>query len=229
MVKGICCNKTPSGFNKDGSSYGPCSDPNWVCDKRGKCDYKNNSTHDLAKGLIPKIVYNLIGNKKKVLNKIQKSNPEIYFQTYNFSQSLKFAYNLCGRNKTGCCYKMLWKTESNKKVLTFNEKVTLYRYLIRRPNSELAWFISTVLKSLQSINLAKSMIARNRYFPYQNLVFTDNGKKINRRCCNALNRLGYKKYPQNQNEYIYWVKDHRILTPYLKYNPANIWEPKTRN
>ena len=55
-------------------------DPNWVCDKRGKCIAKQQR---FKKGFIPKL-YNLIGIKK-VLNKIQKSNPEIYFQTYNFS------------------------------------------------------------------------------------------------------------------------------------------------
>ena len=29
----------------------------------------------------------------------------------NFNQRLKFSYNQAGRNKVGCCYRMLWKTK----------------------------------------------------------------------------------------------------------------------
>ena len=38
-----------------------------------------------------------------------------FFKNNNFSQAGQdqFAYNLCGNKRTGCCYKMLWKTSGN--------------------------------------------------------------------------------------------------------------------
>ena len=174
MARGVCCAKSTSGFNRNGSSYGPCA-TSYYCKKNGKCYWDKNvrDVAAIANGVIPQLVYNSVRNhnKKKLLKTIQSSKPQIYFWTYNFYQALKFAYNLCGRNKTGCCYRMLWKPhDSTYKILKFGDKVDLYRYLIRTPSSDLNWFIKTVLKSLQSMNLAKHMISNSKYYPYQNLV-----------------------------------------------------------
>ena len=83
------------------------------------------------------------------------------------------------------------------------------------------------MKSLQTMNLAKHMIANSKYYPYQNLV---NTKSINKKCCNKFNRLNLDGYNNirkvTQNEYIYWLKKQKIFTPYLKYDLTKMYEPK---
>ena len=130
----------------------------------------------LDKKLLPKALVNSSGNlisTKQILFYVQNPvNSKILFSTYNFYQALKFAYNLCGNKRTGCCYKMLWKTSGNKKFITFNEKVDLYRFLIRNnQTSQLYRFIKIALGLLQKANVAKNMIGKNKYYPYQNFIY----------------------------------------------------------
>ncbi len=113
----------------------PCQ-YDWTCNKKGMCTF-NNSTAKLDKNLIPKGAYNFtIKRQKNKLIEYVQNNSVLLFQTYNFYQAPKFSYNMCGRNKTGCCYKMLWKTQSGTRLITFKEQVNLWRYLIYNNRSD---------------------------------------------------------------------------------------------
>lgn len=187
-----------------------------VCNKRGICTFGNQITN-LDNNLIPKGAYTFTVKRQrnKLLQYVQ-NNSKLLFQTYNFYQALKFAYNLCGNNKTGCCYKMLWKTQGNTRFVSFKEQVDLYRYLIyNNRSSNLYYYIKVTLGSLQNLNVAKSMIGNSKFFPYQILI---KNRKVKNGCCqNGYNLLNYKD-PSNggkyTNEYIRWLKENKIFNPY---------------
>ena len=173
----------------------------YTCNKFGNnCKFGSNISN-LDKDLLPKKLVNSNGNLKSlkdILYYVQNpANKKILFQIYNFYQSLKFAYNLCGNNRSGCCYKMLWKTAGNKQYLNFNEKVDLYRFLIRNnTTSQLYRFIKITLGFLQKANVAKNMISKNKYYPYQNLVYYNPYKPTkvwnpkSKKCCYNFNKIG---------------------------------------
>ena len=141
---------------------------------------------------------------------------------------LKFDYNLVGRNKIGCCYKMLWRTQGGKRYVSFNDMANLYTFTIRNSRtSHMAFYLSTVLGSLQIMNLARHMISNNKQYPYQNIVknrktiLGKNGKKLIN--CNCFNKLNYKDYKKmnlneykkmNLNEYFRWFNETNVFTPY---------------
>lgn len=189
-----------------------------------KCEYTSNITN-LDTALLPKGVVNMVQRRNKhALVKYVQNHPALYFKTYNFSQMLKFNYNLVGRNKVGCCYKMLWITNSGKRFVSFNDMANLYTYTIRfNKTSNTAFYISTVLGSLQKLNLARQMIGNNKYYPYQNVVknmpnvcVAKGSRLIN---CNAFNKLGFPNYNKlTVNEYYYWFRKNNIFTPYKKLN-----------
>jgi len=193
----------------------PCQ-IDWTCNSRGVCTF-NNTTSSLDRALIPQPVYNFtINRNKKALLAYVQNNSALYFKTYNFNQALKFAYNLCGRNKTGCCYKMLWRTHSGQRFINFKEQVNLWRYLIyHNRTSDLYYYIKTVLGSLRDLNVAKQMLGNNKFYPYQYLVKNRNVKSG---CCQrGYNLLNYSD-PTNGgkyiNEYIRWLKSKKIFNPY---------------
>lgn len=195
----------------------PCQ-YDWTCNNRGVCTF-NNSTTKLDRNLIPKGAYTFtIKRQKNKLIKYVQNNSVLLFQTYNFYQALKFAYNMCGQNKTGCCYKMLWKTQSGTRVVTFKEQVNLWRYLIyNNKSSDLYYYIKVVLGSLRDMNVAKNMIGNSKYYPYQYLVKNRNVKVG---CCQrGYNLLNYKDITNNgkhTQEYIRWLKENRIFNPYVR-------------
>ena len=101
--------------------------------------------------------------------------------------------------------------------------------------NKLNFLLLISLGFLQKANVAKSMIANNKYYPYQNLIrynpnATDKingGLRCSRKYCNAFNILNDKNYSSNmnknpQNEYIKWLKQTKVLTPYLKYDPSKL-------
>ena len=114
--------------------------------------------------------------------------------------------------------KMLWKTHSGTRLVTFKEQVNLWRYLIyNNRSSDLYYYIKVVLGSLRDMNVAKSMIGNSKYYPYQYLV---KNRKVKDKCCQrGYNLLNYKditnkgKYTQ---EYIRWLKENRIFNPYVR-------------
>lgn len=195
----------------------PCQ-YDWTCNSRGVCTF-NNTTSKLDKNLIPKGAYNFtIKRQKNKLIEYVQNNSVLLFQTYNFYQALKFAYNMCGQNKTGCCYKMLWKTQSGTRVVTFKEQVNLWRYLIyNNRSSNLYYYIKVVLGSLRDMNVAKNMIGKSKYYPYQYLV---KNRKVKDGCCQrGYNLLNYKDITnkgQYTQEYIRWLKENRIFNPYVR-------------
>jgi len=199
------------------------------CKSSYKCKgkYQTNCSYSptivaLDKSLLPKDIHDavLARKKNKVIRYVQ-NNSKFYFWTYNFSQMLKFNYNLCGQNKSGCCYKMLWKTYGGRRYVAFNEMIDLYTYMIRYgKTSHLAYYISVVLGSLQTMNVARQMISNSKYYPYQNLVKNRQAQMKNPKSCPCFDQLGYgKKYRNlNMNEYIYWFTQTNIFTPYKRLN-----------
>ena len=189
-----------------------------------KCKY-TNTIQDLDTGVLPSGVINLVRTRNKNgLIKYAQNHPALYFKTYNFSQMLKFNYNLAGRNKTGCCYKLLWNADNGKRFVSFNNMANLYTYTIRyNRTSNTAFYISTVLGSLQKMNLARHMIGNNKYYPYQNIVKNMPNVKVSKGAktlgCDCFNRLGYDNYNKlTVNEYYYWFRKNNIFTPYKKLN-----------
>jgi hypothetical protein len=187
---------------------------------KSKITYQPSVT-SLDTMLIPKSMYDAVINRQK--NKIiayVQTNPQYSFWTYNFNQMLKFSYNQSGQNKTGCCYKMLWKTKGGSKYqrVPFNPMVNLYTYLIRyNRHSHLAYYNHIVLKIFQNMNLARQMLGNNKSYPYQNLVKNTNKNrgKVLKNKCNCFNKLGYTNYRKlNSNEYLYWFRENNIFTPY---------------
>lgn len=168
------------------------------------------SSSSLDITLIPKYLYDAVINRKK--NKIIKfvqNNPQYLYWTYNFNQAIKFAYNSYVKRTVCSCYKILWPV-CEKKIITFEEMVYLYRYLIKYKNvSNIAFYLSVVLSIFQKMSLARNMITNSKYYPYQNIVKNRN-VNLKRICCNGFNRLKYKNfkelYNKGQNEYIYWFK-----------------------
>lgn len=186
------------------------------------CKYDNKIVQ-LDSDLIPKDVYKfVIQRNKNQLIKYAQNNSALYFRTYNFSQMLKFDYNLAGRNKIGCCYKMLWRTQGGKRYVSFNDMANLYTFTIRNSRtSNMAFYLSTVLGSLQKMNLARHMISNNKQYPYQNIVknrktiLGKNGKKLIN--CNCFNKLNYKDYKKMKlNEYFRWFNETNVFTPYKR-------------
>jgi hypothetical protein len=189
-----------------------------------KCKYTSNITN-LDTALLPKGVINMVQTRNKhALVKYVQNHPALYFKTYNFSQMLKFNYNLVGRNKVGCCYKMLWRTQgSGKRFVSFNDMANLYTFTIRISQnfSVRPFILSTVLGSLQKMNLARHMISNNKQYPYQNIVknrktiLGKNGKKLIN--CNCFNKLNYKDYKKMKlNEYFRWFNETKVFTPYKR-------------
>jgi len=186
------------------------------------CKYDNKIVQ-LDSDLIPKDVYKfVIQRNKNQLIKYAQNNSALYFRTYNFSQMLKFDYNLAGRNKIGCCYKMLWRTQGGNRYVSFNDMANLYTFTIRNSRtSNMAFYLSTVLGSLQKMNLARHMIGNNKQYPYQNIVknrktiLGPNGNKLIN--CNCFNKLNYKDYKKMKlNEYFRWFNETNIFTPYKR-------------
>jgi|LakMenEpi03Aug12_release.lakeMendotaPanAssembly.Ray.scaffolds.fasta_scaffold230274_2 hypothetical protein len=201
-----CNNKCVEGTCK--SSYS-CTGP-----FQSKCSYAPIIS-ELDRLLIPKGVYEFVKNRKQYeIIKYVQNNPKLFFYTYNFMQMLKFSYNLCGQNKIGCCYKMLWNTYGGQRIVQFNNMIDLYTYMIRYNNiSYMAYYTHVVLKVFQNMNLARQMIAQSKSYPYQNLVRNRLG--VNRKNCCAFNRLNYKNYRNiNQNEYFLWFKQGKFFNPY---------------
>lgn len=194
------------------------------CKSTYKCRGPKNSNCTFAprivnldSGLIPRGAFNIVRNRRKnQLVAYAQNHPRLLNSTYNFMQAAKFSYNLCGRNKTGCCYKMRWLTQSGQKRVPFNDMVDLYRYMIRYSgSSNLAWYTTVVLRAFQNMNLARKMIGDSKYYPYQNIVRNRSG--VNRRDCCAFNKLNYNNYRRlRQNEYFQWFKEGGFFDPKLR-------------
>ena len=86
----------------------------------------------------------------------------------------------------------------------------------------MAFYLSVVLSIFQKMTLARNMITKSKYYPYQNIVKNRNVNS-KRTCCartqkfNLLNYKNFKQlYKRGQNEYIYWFKKNNIYNPYKR-------------
>jgi len=189
------------------------------CKSTYKCRGPKNSNCTFAprivnldSGLIPRGAFNIVRNRRKnQLVAYAQNHPRLLNSTYNFMQAAKFSYNLCGRNKTGCCYKMRWLTQSGQKRVPFNDMVDLYRYMIRYSgSSNLAWYTTVVLRAFQNMNLARKMIGDSKYYPYKTLSeieveLTEETAVLSINSITTINRR------LRQNEYFQMVQRRRVF------------------
>ena len=109
------------------------------------------------------------------------------------------------------------ENKGGKRYVSFN----MWQYITIRNSrtSHMAFYLSTVLGSLQKMNLARHMISNNKQYPYQNIVknrktiLGKNGNKLIN--CNCFNKLNYKDYKKMKlNEYFRWFNETNVFTPY---------------
>ena len=177
-------------------------------------DYDKKSNIDsyttLETNALPHDLYDDIINRRynSLIKKIQNDS-KWYTSVYLFDMKLRQAYELSGRNRMGCCHKLLWKPKGGDRVLSFNHMVNLNRFRVKlHRQSHLHWFINAVLTSYKKMQKAKMFVAGNKYYPYHNAIkeksyTVDNkGKTVDKTInsnCLCFNRMNYINWLKSKN------------------------------
>ena len=176
-------------------------------------DQNTNKTNyaTLEKNALPNELYDDIINKRhNSLIKIIQNDPKWYTSVYLFDMKLRQAYELTGRNRTGCCHKLLWKPKAGDRVLSFNQMVNLNRYRVRlHRQSHIHWFINTVLTSYKKMQKAKMFVAGNKYYPYHNAI-KDKSYTVNNKGKTVSKTINNNCFCFNRMNYINWLKSKKI-------------------
>lgn len=114
---------------------------------------------ELDKLLLPAVLYNAVLNRRKVfITKYLEKHPKLALKILQFNQTLKMANSYNAQNKCGCPYTIPWftqyqKTNNKKLVISFNQQVDMYRYMIRY------WYPSTSISNMRYLsNIALQLL-----------------------------------------------------------------------
>ena len=131
---------------------------------------------DLDMALIPNEIYDMTINKEKTnIIKYFLEHPELLMSFVGFNGKLKLANQLASNLLCGCYYTMPWITHYqvenslNETVLSFNQQVLEYRYMIIHspPSPDISY-----MQYLSSIALTMiSQIGQMMYYMQNNLEF----------------------------------------------------------